>query len=299
MTDSILIADDDAAIRESVSTFLNLLSYHVYTAANSKQVLDLLESYPVDILITDVHMEDMNGLELTAMIKKKFDIDVIVMTGLSTEYSYEEAATAGAADFLFKPFQFSELTLRLKRVLRERTLRKERDIMVKKLEELAFSDGLTGLYNSRHFFTQIEKEARRSERYNHPLSLLMLDIDFFKAYNDTWGHLEGDNVLTVVGRLLRTAMRDTDSAYRYGGEEFTVILPETDLEQACVLAERIRGQIQEHPFFPKPAEEIFITISIGAAQRKEKESINSFIKRADQALYKAKENGRNRVAPAT
>ncbi len=298
MTASILIADDDAAIRESVSTFLELLSYQVHTAENPNQALDLLDTHHVDVLLTDIHMEHMNGLELTAIVKAKFDIDVIVMTGLSSEYSYEEAATAGAADFLFKPFQFTELNLRLKRVLRERTLRKERDIMVKKLEELAFSDGLTGLYNSRHFFTQIEKEVARAERYHHPLSLLMLDIDFFKAYNDTWGHLEGDNVLAVVGRLLRTAMRDTDSAYRYGGEEFTVILPETDLEQACVLAERIRVQIQEHPFFPKPAEEIFITISIGAAQRKEKESINFFIKRADQALYKAKESGRNRVVSA-
>ena len=174
----------------------------------------------------------MGGLELTKLIKKASTSDVIVMTGYSDNYSYEEAINIGASDFVIKPVRLGELMLRLKRVLKERELTNERIRMMEKLQELAITDGLTKLYNSRSFYAQLELEIDRSNRYQHPLTLLLLDIDHFKEYNDKFGHLEGDKVLVGFSRIITSCLRTNDSAYRYGGEEFTVILPETAGEES-------------------------------------------------------------------
>jgi two-component system cell cycle response regulator len=233
---------------------------------------------------------------LTDIIKSTHDIDVIVMTGYSGDYSYEEAIQKGASDFVFKPVRFEELLLRLKRVLKERRLTSEKARMLEKLQNLAITDGLTKLYNSRHFYSQLEVEIGRCRRYQHPLALLLLDLDHFKDYNDTYGHLEGDKVLVRIGDVIRTCLRSMDSAYRYGGEEFTIILPETNGEEALNVAQRIRTAIEAERFSPNPGANVRITISIGVTEYHPGEEVTVFVQRADQAMYNSKEDGRNRVS---
>ena len=295
MSHAILIVDDDLAIKESVEEYLTMLSYEVKSAENAKQAIEILKTFQADLVLTDIMMQGMDGLELTRLLKGEYNIDVIVMTGYSADYSYEEAIKAGASDFIFKPFRFEELDLRIKRVLRETAFKKERAKLLAEMEQLAITDALTGLYNSRQFFHQIKQEIKRYERYSRPLSLLILDIDFFKKYNDAWGHLEGDKVLMGIGRIISSCMRSMDTAYRYGGEEFAIILPETRLKKACVVGARIKDNIAKEVFTPDKGIRKSVTISIGASQLHEGEDFTDFIKRTDKALYRSKETGRNKL----
>jgi diguanylate cyclase (GGDEF)-like protein len=295
MPHTILIVEDDDAFKDSVKQFLTRRSYQVEVASSAEDALEKMETCPVDVVLTDILLQGMDGLALTRLIKEKYDMEVIVMTGYHADYSYEEAVKTGASDFIFKPFRFEELGLRIKRVLREATLKRERNRLLKEMGQLAITDSLTGLYNSRHFFRQIEQEIERNARYRHHLSLLLLDIDHFKQYNDTWGHLEGDKVLMAIGRIINSCMRAMDTAYRYGGDEFAVLLPETDLQPAGMVGHRIKSLIGQTVFEPEPGVHESITISIGAAEFRSEEDISSFIHRSDQALYRSKENGRNRL----
>jgi diguanylate cyclase (GGDEF)-like protein len=250
----------------------------------------------VDVVITDIILTGMDGLELTDFIKQNYDIDVIVMTGYSEKYSYEDAINKAASDLVFKPIRYKELMLRLKRVLKDRQLTKERTQMLKTLEKLAITDGLTTLYNSRHFYSQLEIEIGRCNRYSHSLALLLLDIDHFKKCNDTYGHLEGDKVLVRIGQIIKPCLRTMDSAYRYGGEEFTIILPETTGKEAKNVAKRISAALESVRFSPETGEDFSITVSIGVTEYFKKEQLSTFIRRADKAMYKSKEKGRNRIS---
>ena len=188
------------------------------------------------------------------------------------------------------------MILRLKRVLKERQLTKDRNRILSKLENLAITDGLTKLYNLRHFYNQLEIEIDRSNRYGHPLALLLLDIDNFKTYNDTYGHLEGDKVLVRLGQIIKSCLRTMDCAYRYGGEEFTIILPETTGEEAKNVAHRIKTSVEIESFFPEGGDVVNITISIGVTEYFKKEQLATFIQRADQAMYNSKAKGRNAIS---
>jgi diguanylate cyclase (GGDEF)-like protein len=284
----ILIVDDDDTIRSLMKEFMTTLGYHCYTASGGLEALEILELHPVDVVITDIIMPGMDGLELTQQIKEKYDYEIIVMTGFAGEYSYEEVIQKGASDFVFKPVRYEELHLRLQRVLRERQMRE-------KLERLAITDDLTKLDNARNFYIRLSAEIDRAVRYEHPLSLLLLDIDYFKDYNDTYGHLEGNTVLARLGELIRNCLRRLDSAYRYGGEEFTVILPETDGASAQHVARRLAKVISRESFSPTTQDDVKITVSIGIAQYMVGENMETFIKRADMAMYSSKEQGRNRI----
>ncbi|MEH0022257.1 MAG: diguanylate cyclase [Desulfobacter sp.] len=295
MAHSILIVDDDIAIKESVEEYLKLLAYDVRSAGNADEAIEVLKTFRADVVLTDIMMQGMDGLELTRVIKEDLDVDVMVMTGYSADYSYEEAIKAGASDFIFKPFRFEELDLRIKRVLRETAFKKERAKLLAEMEQLAITDALTGLYNSRQFFRQIKQEIKRCDRYSRALSLLILDIDYFKNYNDTWGHLEGDKVLMGIGRIISSCMRSMDTAYRYGGEEFAIILPETGLKKACVVGARIKDNISREIFTPEEGIMESVTVSIGASELQDGENFTAFIKRTDKALYKSKETGRNKL----
>jgi two-component system, cell cycle response regulator len=293
----VLIVDDDAAIRESMNEFVDMSGYQSVTAVSAEEALSKLAETSVDVVITDIMLPGMDGLELTDRIKKEYDIDVIVMTGYSGDYSYEEAISKGASDFVFKPVRFEELLLRLRRVLKERRLTQERVQMLDKLKRLSITDGLTKLYNSRYFYNQLKAEIDRTSRYQRPLSLLLLDIDQFKEYNDSFGHLEGDKVLVRLGQVIKTCLRKMDSAYRYGGEEFTVILPETEGDEAATVAERIRSCVAKEKFFPRDQKENYtITISIGVTEYIRDEEVAIFVQRADKAMYLSKQSGRNRVS---
>ncbi len=183
----------------------------------------------------------------------------------------------------------SEITKRLKA---EKALRESEQ----KYRDLSITDDLTLLYNSRHFYHKIADEIDRANRYKRPLSAILLDIDNFKHYNDKYGHLEGDKVLIALGKVIRECLRITDSAYRYGGEEFTVILPETEGEEAIAVSERIRKRFEAEIFSPRPNERVNKTVSIGTSQYEPKEEMRAFIKRTDKAMYVAKGRGKNQVS---
>jgi len=161
--------------------------------------------------------------------------------------------------------------------------------------DLSIIDDLTQLYNSRHFYAQLEREVERSNRYGHPLTLLLLDLDKFKDFNDTHGHVQGDYVLSRLGHAIKRSLREIDSAYRYGGEEFTIILPMTMSEEGIVTAKRIQKEFRKENFSLVAGKEVHMTVSIGLAQYKPKEEIKTFVHRVDQFMYKVKKNGRGKI----
>jgi diguanylate cyclase (GGDEF)-like protein len=184
-------------------------------------------------------------------------------------------------------------------------------------ERLSITDELTGLYNSRHFYEQLQTEIRRVQRYGRELSVLLIDIDDFKKHNDSYGHIEGDKVLRALGKQITAVLRGNDSGYRYGGEEFTIILPETDEKQAIIVAERIRKDFKAMEFAPDSqvtrggqrgaaptqaalaAASVHKTLSTGVAQFSAKDEVTTLIKRADKAMYLAKQRGKDQTATYT
>jgi diguanylate cyclase (GGDEF)-like protein len=180
-------------------------------------------------------------------------------------------------------------------ITERRRLEQELKESEERYRELSIVDDLTQLYNSRHFYTQLKMEIGRIQRREYPLTLLLLDIDDFKVYNDTHGHIEGDNVLFRLGQVIKRCLRKEDSAYRYGGEEFTIILPMTTKEEGLVTAERIREELKKENFSPNSDKEIYLTISTGLAQYKKNEDMRTFVNRADHLMYKSKKNGKDRI----
>ena len=162
-----------------------------------------------------------------------------------------------------------------------------------RFRELSMTDDLTQLFNQRHFYQQLQQEIERTNRYKRQLAMLLLDLDDFKQFNDTYGHLEGDKVLIKVANIIRECIRRTDSAFRFGGEEFVVIMPETSAKRALILAERIRNEIQKTPFNPDSKAGFQVTCSIGLSQYQSLEDSQAFIKRVDLNMYQAKARGKN------
>jgi diguanylate cyclase (GGDEF)-like protein/PAS domain S-box-containing protein len=161
--------------------------------------------------------------------------------------------------------------------------------------ELSIVDDLTQLYNSRYFYHQLKMEMDRTDRYGQPLTLLLLDLDDFKRFNDVYGHVEGDQVLLRLGQVVKRCLRETDSAYRYGGEEFTILLPMTTSGEGVVTAERIRTEFKKETFSPAPGQDVHVTVSIGLAQYKPQEEMKAFVHRTDQLMYQGKKNGKDMV----
>lgn len=296
----ILVVDDEDVIRDTVYHAMAYAGYTCLTARDGHDALAILEDHHVDVVITDIQMPNLNGIELTKIIKEKYDSNVIMMTGFVRDYRYEEIIEEGASDFIQKPVSIKELIMRVKRVLRERTLVRERNIMIealqeseKKYQELSITDDLTNLFNSRYFYNKLSYEINRANRYNHPLTILLFDVDNFKKYNDTFGHLEGDKVLIRLADIIRGCIRCTDSAYRYGGEEFVVVLPETKGEKGLIVAERIRQGFKNITFIPEEGKAEQVTVSIGVAEYLPDEALEEFIKRADQRMYRAKQRGKD------
>ncbi len=202
---------------------------------------------------------------------------------------YQGNAEEAGRRHLRETDQLSRLITRHRRA--EEALRESE----RRYRELSITDGLTSLYNSRHFFSQLKKEIERVKRHGRSLSLLVLDLDDFKHYNDEYGHLEGDKVLVKIGEVIRESLRQTDSGYRYGGEEFTVVLPETEGCDALHVAERIREGFEMEEFSAGLGESVHLTASIGVAQYSGGEDLSELIKRADRNMYVAKKQGKNRV----
>ena len=287
----ILVVDDEEITKTMLCQVVEHGGYQCMTASGSDEALHILANEIVDVVITDIRMSGLDGFELTEIVKKKYGADVIIITGYEEECGYEEAMDRGASDFALKPLRPKELLTRLRRVLRERALLAESRRMEERLRELTITDDLTKLYNSRHFLKQLQSEIDRTLRYSHPLSLLLIDVDNFKDFNDTYGHLEGDKVLAKLGGVIQGCLRKNDSGYRYGGDEFTVVLPETRGKEATTVAERIRKGFGAINFSPAPGVYANGTVSIGVAEYKPDEGLQGFARRADKAMYQAKREG--------
>jgi diguanylate cyclase (GGDEF)-like protein len=195
------------------------------------------------------------------------------MTGYSKEYDYVDVVNAGAADFINKPFGIEELEAKVRRAIIERNIKDE-------LSKLSITDSLTGLYNQRHFYIRLKDEITRAERQKHPLGLILLDLDNFKKYNDTHGHLAGDELLQKVGEIVNLKIRQgVDSGYRYGGDEFAIILIDADERISKVIGQRMEQGIEE---------KCNLSASLGYAYFSEGMAMKAFVEAADKQLYKVK-----------
>ena len=288
---NVLLVDDDPAILRLLSQWLGKAGYRPTQAEDGRQALAAIEEECPDFLITDWEMPSMNGLELCEEVRKLSLPHYVYILFLTVKSSSDEKVAAleiGADDFLTKPIQRDELVARMRSGAR--ILELER-----RLSRMARTDPLTGLPTRRTFFDCLAKEWERASRVNLPLSCVMTDIDFFKRVNDIYGHPAGDSVLKVVADLLIESSRGSDSVCRYGGEEFCVMLPETDEHGAALWAERVRERMASL-VVPVGGKELRITASFGAAEKHDDtHTPEDLIDQADQALLCAKQSGRDRV----
>jgi diguanylate cyclase (GGDEF)-like protein len=296
MENRILIVEDDPTVRNLMYEFLSRSGYEAITANSAEEAENLLKEKEIHIILTDIRLPGTDGMTFTKNVKKQYNLDVIITTGYSAEYFYEDAINNGASDLIFKPIRLNELMLRINRVIRERSLINERDKMIERLKKLSIRDPLTELYNSRHFYAQLEDEIQRSERYLHPLSLIFIDIDNFKAVNDTYGHMVGDQTLLLIAKKMQASLRSQDTAYRFAGDEFTIILPETTSDKAKFVADRIRSEMEKESLVILEQEITKITLSIGIAEYQRNEKKEQFVHRADVTMYEAKKKGGNNIA---
>jgi diguanylate cyclase (GGDEF)-like protein len=291
----ILVVEDDIVVSNLLVQFLIKSGFQIKSAKSAEEAEKILKNEEINTVITDIKLPGTDGIKFTNSVKKKYNLDVIVMTGYSSEYSYENAIKNGASDLIFKPVKLNELILRINRVIKERSLLDERDKMIKKLKKITIEDSLTGLYNSRHFFDQLGKEIKRSDRYLHPISLMFIDIDNFKGINDTYGHMIGDEILALIAKRIKACLRSNDTAYRFAGDEFTIILPETTYSEAKFVADRILAKFAHESLVINENEISEITLSIGIAEYQMNEGNQQFVHRADVTMYEAKQRGGNSV----
>jgi len=295
----VLIAEDDPISRELLETFLNKWGYDTLVTRDGGEAWEALQNEePPSLVVSDWMMPNMDGLELCRKIRQMRGSGYIYFILLTTKGRKEDIVKGldnGADDYLSKPFNHDELKCRIK--IGERIIKLERQIL-----QLADTDSLTGVFNRRAFMKRMKLEFQRSRRGNSPFSLILADIDHFKELNDTYGHQVGDLVLQRFTEQLSSATRPYDFVGRYGGEEFVVCLPGTNGIQSGSVAERMCKSIKEMEIeLPETSlSNIKMTASFGVASllMESDESVDSLIKRADEAMYRAKNSGRNRVCIA-
>jgi two-component system cell cycle response regulator len=291
----VLIAEDDPVSRRLLEAFLRKWGYEVQVVCDGGEAWEALQGPEApSLVISDWMMPDMDGLDLCRRIREKERTGYtyfIILTAKGRKEDSIEGLKAGADDFLIKPFDHEELKYRVR--IGERIIQLEQKIM-----QMASTDFLTGVLNRRAFMERMEVEINRSGREKTSLSLIMADIDHFKKINDAYGHQVGDVVLQNFAQQIRKSSRPYDFVGRYGGEEFVACLPGANASQTGAAAERMRKGVEEMRSMTQHlSEAVVITGSFGVSCLKEgsQEDMDSLIRQADEALYRAKLGGRNRV----
>jgi two-component system cell cycle response regulator len=277
--ESILVVDDDQRVCEVLKELLGALQFPTASALSGAEALKLLKDKPYSFLLADMKMPEMNGMDLIRRSRENFpSLSVIAMTGYADEYKYVDIIEAGANDFVKKPIDIAELEAKIVRCIGERDLKKE-------LSRLSITDSLTGLFNQRQFYMRLREEIVRSTRQKHSLALILLDLDNFKEYNDKHGHIAGDQALRLVGKaILRSIREGVDSGYRYGGDEFAIILIDSDILIAEEIGKRVRVSIKDSGE---------LRASLGYAVYGENMNLTDFVRLADSNLYKSKTQAKN------
>jgi len=291
---SLLIVDDESA---NIITLTHILSpdYTIYAATDGRDALEVAREYLPDIILLDIVMDEMDGYEVFSLLKndeRTRDIPVIFISMLGNNRDEEKGLNLGAVDYITKPFSPAIVKLRIRNLFKMLNL-------IDTIKQLSEIDQLTGIYNRRVFEHQLNILWEHAKRNQMPISIFVIDIDDFKIYNDSYGHLQGDEALqTVASTIKKTLKRSVDVVARWGGEEFIVLLPDTDISGALSVAENMRTSVEKDLIpFNSNNKTAHITISIGVntLTPMQESTIRDFISGADNALYAAKRTGKNKI----
>ncbi len=286
----VLIVDDAPDTLEIIQKLLHYEGYDVAMASTGEEGVKRVKEEKPDVVLMDINLPGIDGTEALRRIRIINPLQcVIMLTAFATVDNAIGALKEGASDFVKKPFENEHLIHIVNQCVEKYKTLREKEKLEEEVRRLSVTDDLTGLYNHRHFFKTLEAELVRLRRQKTSLSLMMVDLDNFKSYNDRYGHLEGDKVLKNVGEIVKHSIRyNVDSGYRYGGDEFAVLLIGASMDQAMTIAERIRSSIEQSEFQS-------ITVSVGLSEYRDHFDLEGFVKSADDALYTAKHSGGNQV----
>ena len=295
----ILVVDDEPAARLLAQAVVRAAGHEVETACDGPEAVERLAAVPFDVLVTDAQMPGMSGFELAERVRRDLDryVYVIMLTGLQDDRERLAGMQAGVDDYLTKPLRPVTLTAQMiaagRVVALHRTIEEQRRV----LERQASRDGLTGVLNRLRLDVDLAALVERSARYSRPFCLALLDVDRFKSFNDACGHVAGDVALRTVADVLAAQVRDLDGVYRYGGEEFVLLLPEQDLSGASVALERVRAAVQARGLAHPTSEHGVVTVSGGLTSSASVVPLTAdgVLRAADRALFAAKAAGRNTV----
>ncbi len=292
MRQKVLVVDDSRLNRRLLSEILEEAGFDSDEAGNGQEALDRARSDTPDLILMDIMMPGMDGFEACGLMKEDpvlHEIPVIMVTAKTEGADIKRALDLGAFDYIRKPIDEDEVIARVQSALR---YRRQQEL----LREMATKDSLTGLYNHRMIMELFEKALSRQERAGQGIAFVMTDVDHFKAINDTYGHQAGDAVLRQLAKVLVESVRDGDLVGRYGGEEFAIVLSDLSRDDTTGLCERIRAAVEEREFQTDRGT-VRATLSVGACWMvpARDSGTRPFITKADEALYRAKDLGRNRV----
>lgn len=298
----ILLIDDDSFMRTQMRLLLQQEKYQVIEASNGREGLDAYKRLQPNLVLLDAMMPEMDGFECCAQLQrmpKANQTPILMITGLDDKTSVDRAFAAGAVDYVTKPIHFAVLRQRVRRLIQQSYLYQELEAANQKLQHLAAIDDLTQLANRRQLDTYLNQEWQRMVRPQTPLSVIMCDVDYFKLYNDAYGHQAGDKCLRRIAQAIHsTIKRPGDLAARYGGEEFAIILPSTNREGAVQIAKNIQAAVNALKLNHANSQIGHITLSLGIATIFPHQCPHflpeTLLTAADQALYQAKAEGRDR-----
>ena len=294
------MVEDDKKDAKLIQSYLHGEPYQIKLVKDGEETMSCVQREKIDLIVLDILLPGIDGFEVCRRLKKKEqtrNIQIVAITSLRDLESKIRGIELGADDYLVKPINRHELGVRVKALIKKKAYLDSLHEGYESAVHSAITDKLTGLYNQAYFKHFLDFEIKRSVRQKTPVTLFMLDVDDFKQYNDSLGHLAGDGILMELGELIRAKIRDSDLAARYGGEEFAVVLSNTDINEAVKSAERIRQIIHNHTFSHMkslPSKKLSMSVGV-AVYPSDAGSVEELIQKADSALYRAKKEGKNRV----